>query len=130
MLYREKLRNTLLKMVAQERSGEVIDRIAVKNACSMLMTLSIDKKKEQEKQEKKKNREVYEIDFEHPFLEQSREFYRTESQNFLSENCASVYINKVSICVFFFIIKLSINSKKVLIKVCLSKLASNSQLTD
>lgn len=92
---RDKLRNTLLQMVAQERSGEVIDRIAVKNACSMLMTLSIDKKKDSEKQEKKKNREVYEIDFEHPFLEQSREFYRTESQNFLSENCASVYINKV-----------------------------------
>ncbi|CAD5111560.1 DgyrCDS859 [Dimorphilus gyrociliatus] len=80
---RDKLRNILLQMVAQERSGEVIDRIAVKNACSMLMTLGINQ------------RGVYVSDFEDPFLEQSREFYRTESQNFLSENCASVYINKV-----------------------------------
>lgn len=77
------LRETLLSMVARERRGEVVDRGAVKNACQMLMVLGID------------SRSVYEEDFEKPFLTQSAEFYRLESEKFLAENSASVYINKV-----------------------------------
>ncbi|KAH9488998.1 Cullin-3B [Bulinus truncatus] len=80
---RDHLRSTLLEMVAKERRGEVVDRGAVKNACQMLMILGID------------SRGVYEEDFEKPFLEQSAEFYRLESQKFLAENSASVYIKKV-----------------------------------
>lgn len=48
----------------------------------MLMTLGID------------SRSVYYEDFEEPFLAQSAEFYRRESQNFLAENSASVYVRK------------------------------------
>lgn len=51
-------------MVARERRGEVVDRIAIKNACQMLMVLGIN------------NRVVYEEDFERPFLQQSIDFYR------------------------------------------------------
>ncbi|KAK7089946.1 cullin-3-like [Littorina saxatilis] len=80
---RDHLRATLLDMVAKERRGEVVDRGAVKNACQMLMILGID------------SRSVYEEDFEKPFLDQSAEFYRLESQKFLAENSASVYIKKV-----------------------------------
>ncbi|XP_043232481.1 cullin-3-like [Amphibalanus amphitrite] len=80
---RDHLRETLLKMVMRERRGEVIDKLAVKNACSMLMVLGVD------------SRAVYEEDFERPFLQQSAEFYRMESQNFLAENSASAYIRKV-----------------------------------
>lgn len=80
---RDHLRATLLDMVAKERRGEVVDRMAVKNACQMLMILGID------------SRTVYEEDFEKPFLDQSAEFYRLESQKFLAENSASVYIKKV-----------------------------------
>ncbi|XP_070538855.1 cullin-3-like [Ptychodera flava] len=80
---RDHLRQTLLDMVARERRGEVVDRGSVKNACQMLMVLGIDSKA------------VYEEDFETPFLEQSSEFYRLESQKFLAENSASVYIKKV-----------------------------------
>lgn len=82
-MIRDHLRSTLLEMVARERRGEVVDRGAVKNACQMLMVLGID------------SRAVYEEDFERPFLEQSAEFYRSESQKFLGENSASVYIKKV-----------------------------------
>lgn len=49
----------------------------------MLMTLGIE------------SRSVYFEDFEEPFLQQSAEFYRVESQIFLAENSASVYIRKV-----------------------------------
>lgn len=77
------LRVTLLDMIAKERRGEVIDRGAIKNACQMLMMLGID------------TRNVYEEDFESHFLKQSAEFYKIESQKFLEENSASVYIHKV-----------------------------------
>lgn len=78
------LRETLLTMVQNERRGEVIDRLAVKNACQMLMVLGID------------TRAVYEEEFEDHFLNRSAEFYQIESQKFLEENSASVYIHKVS----------------------------------
>ncbi|XP_019868057.2 cullin-3-A isoform X2 [Aethina tumida] len=80
---RDHLRGTLLDMVMRERHGEKVDRISIKNACQMLMVLGI------------KSRSVYEEDFERPFLQQSAEFYKVESQKFLAENSASVYIKKV-----------------------------------
>jgi cullin 3 len=80
---KDHLRQTLLDMVHKERRGELTDRMAIKNACQMLMALGIDA------------RNVYYEDFEEPFLQQSAEFYRLESQKFLAENSASVYIRKV-----------------------------------
>ncbi|KAI8427868.1 hypothetical protein MSG28_002235 [Choristoneura fumiferana] len=74
---------TLLELVARERRGEVVDRLAIRNACQMLMVLGIN------------SRAVYEEDFEKPFLHQSAEFYRMESQKFLAENSAAVYIARV-----------------------------------
>lgn len=56
-------------MVARERRGEVVDRSAIKNACQMLMLLGIN------------SRQVYEEDFERPFLQQSAEFYRVSIYN-------------------------------------------------
>nr|XP_029509828.1 cullin-3-like [Oncorhynchus nerka] len=80
---RDHLRQTLLDMIARERKGEVVDRGAIRNACQMLMILGLE------------GRSVYEEDFESPFLEMSAEFFQMESQKFLAENSASVYIKKV-----------------------------------
>jgi len=80
---RDHLREHLLSLVAKERRGELIDRSCIKSACQMLLVLGID------------SRSVYEEDFERPFLTQSAEFYRMESQKFLDENSASVYIKRV-----------------------------------
>uniref|UniRef100_A0A8C6KUM1 Cullin 3 n=1 Tax=Nothobranchius furzeri TaxID=105023 RepID=A0A8C6KUM1_NOTFU len=80
---RDHLRQTLLDMIARERKGEVVDRGAIRNACQMLMILGLE------------GRSVYEEDFETPFLEMSAEFFQMESQKFLAENSASVYIKKV-----------------------------------
>ena len=52
-------------MVSRERKGEVVDRSALREACAMLMTLSIND-----------SRSVYVEDFEDPFLEESRKFYK------------------------------------------------------
>lgn len=80
---RDILKFTLLKQVATERQGECIEPLSVRSICQMLMQLSIDK------------RFVYEEIFEIPFLSESAEFYRRESQKFLAENNASAYIRKV-----------------------------------
>ncbi|XP_032830819.1 cullin-3 isoform X2 [Petromyzon marinus] len=80
---RDHLRQTLLDMIARERRGEVVDRGAIRNACQMLLMLGIE------------SRTVYEEDFEIPFLRMSAEFFQMESQKFLAENSASVYIKKV-----------------------------------
>lgn len=61
---RDHLRDTLLDLVMRERRGEVVDRLAIKNACQMLYVLGIE------------DRSVYEEDFEGPFLQQSADFYR------------------------------------------------------
>ena len=82
---KDHLTSLLLEMVRRERNGEVIERTLIKNMCQMLMQLGIN------------NRDVYHLNFEKPFLEESAEFYRSESQKFLSENSASVFINKVTL---------------------------------
>lgn len=80
---RDHLRTTLLSQVTLERSGECIEASRIKNVCQMLVQLGVER------------RTVYEEIFEVPFLEQSSEFYRRESQRYLSENCASTYIRRV-----------------------------------
>ena len=70
-------------MIMKERRGKVIDRLTIKNTCQMLMMLGIE------------TRNVYKEDFESRFLKQSTEFYKIESQKFLEENSASVYMHKV-----------------------------------
>lgn len=79
----EHLHQTLLDMIARERNGEVVDREAIRNTCQMLLILSLD------------GRSVYEEDFEGPFLDMSAEFFQIESQRFLAENDACLYIKKV-----------------------------------
>ena len=50
-----------------DKSCIVVDRLALRKACEMLMILSLD------------SRSVYEEDFEEPFLEKSREFYQVKN---------------------------------------------------
>eukprot|EP00118_Oscarella_pearsei_P022269 m.254467 g.254467 ORF g.254467 m.254467 type:complete len:627 (+) comp40385_c0_seq6:318-2198(+) len=83
---RDHMASTLLNAVARERHGEVADWASVKTACQMLMLLGVSSTKP---------RQVYEDDFESPFLQQTAEFYKMESQSLLAENSASVYIRKV-----------------------------------
>lgn len=61
---RDYLVTTLLEMIARERHGEVVNRVAIRNICHMLIVLGIG------------SREVYEDDFEILFLQESSEFYK------------------------------------------------------
>ena len=80
---RSHLLHTLLDMIKRERCGEVIDRIAVRNVCQMLMDLGLH------------TRQHYESHFERHFLAQSAEFYKIESERFLAMNSVNYYLMKV-----------------------------------
>ena len=43
-------------------------------------------------------RDYYERVFEEPFLNETQEYYREQSQKFLEQNSASVYVRKVNEC--------------------------------
>lgn len=68
--------------MAEERSGQWIDHSLLKNTLSMLADLGID------------GTSVYEQDFETPFLQVTREFYRRESSEFIASNTCSDYLRK------------------------------------
>jgi Cullin family len=59
---KEGLRSTLLRMIAQERSGGVTNRIGIRNTCEMLIALGLG------------SLEVY-VNFETSFLVESAQFY-------------------------------------------------------
>lgn len=86
---RDHLRETLLNMVGRERRGEVVDRIAIKNACQMLMLLGIN------------SRQVYEEDFERPFLQQSAEFYRVRILSVRNVIIFFLLLLQISNCIHF-----------------------------
>ncbi|CAH8257622.1 unnamed protein product [Arabidopsis lyrata] len=74
-----RLLNTLLDLVYKERTGEVIDRLLMRNVIKMFMDLG---------------ESVYQDDFEKPFLEASAEFYKVESQGFIESCDCGDYLKK------------------------------------
>lgn len=81
---KEHLQQTLLDMVKRERQGELISRPQIRDACQMLVQLGVG------------SLDVYQEDFEQPFLRQTRDFYVAESEAFLAQNPSAIlYINKV-----------------------------------
>jgi cullin 3 len=83
-IVRERLQNTLLKMVDHGGCDGIVDKTVLKGIYQMLISLGMD------------SRSVYEEDFEKPFLKQLAEFYQLQSQKLLAENSISEYIHKVS----------------------------------
>uniref|UniRef100_A0A1J3ITE6 Cullin-3B n=1 Tax=Noccaea caerulescens TaxID=107243 RepID=A0A1J3ITE6_NOCCA len=74
-----RLRNALLDLVRKERTGEVIDRLLMRNVIKMFMELG---------------ELVYLEGFEKPFLEASAEFYKGESQRFVESCDCGDYLKK------------------------------------
>lgn len=82
---KDRLLRILLSLVQRERLGEPINRGLVKSITQMLIDLGVN------------GRGVYEEDFEKSFLETTANFYRIESQEFISTNSCSDYIKKVEL---------------------------------
>jgi len=76
-------RQTLLHFIMLDRHGEIIDRTIFKAITDMLMMLG------------NKSAQVYEENFEEPFLEQSSSFFKTEGENLLSTMDTPTYLQRV-----------------------------------
>lgn len=59
-------------------------RLAVRNACQMLISLGIEQGPE--------GRNVYEEDFEKPFLQQSAEFYKVSFPGFCEDSVVMIFL--------------------------------------
>ena len=71
-----RLRLLLLDAVRREREGELVDRLLLKECLSMLVHVNV------------LSLEVYQLDFEQPFLQQTAAFYRQEAQRLYGQlNC-------------------------------------------
>ena len=78
-----RLKVVLLENIYNERMGEVIDRVLMKNALSMLVEVGLS------------GSDIYIDTFEGEFLKQTRNFYKQESQEFISHNTCPDYLRKV-----------------------------------
>ena len=83
---RDRLRNLLLQCIIKERNGELIDRDMVRALLNMYKDVSIDGNVQI-----KRNAFVYEEEFEDLFLSSTREFYRSESMNYLAQVIISIF---------------------------------------
>lgn len=72
----------LLANIKKEREGYLIDRNLMKGTLGMLLELGID------------NVHVYDDEFERPFLKETQNFYRIESQQYLAQNTCPQYLIK------------------------------------
>eukprot|EP01038_Epipyxis_sp_PR26KG_P004921 gene4921-6884_t len=79
---KDRLRQKLLEQIALERQGCIISRANMKDCLSMLMDLNMD------------GNNTYNDDFEIYFLEETRDFYRMESIDFISQNTCQDYLLK------------------------------------
>lgn len=83
---RPRMRRELLADVRRERTGEVIDRGLLRSVLTMLVELGVNALR------------VYEEEFEEGFVAETVEFYRTESQEFISSNTCPEFLLKVCNC--------------------------------
>ncbi|XP_059475189.1 cullin-3-B-like [Neocloeon triangulifer] len=77
---KEMLVSNLLELIAKERAGEVIDRMAMKNTLNMLIILGIS------------SNDYYTLTFENDFIRKSISFYQMEASKFIKNNKLSDYL--------------------------------------
>mmetsp|Transcript_24421 Transcript_24421/g.53296 ORF Transcript_24421/g.53296 Transcript_24421/m.53296 type:complete len:740 (-) Transcript_24421:186-2405(-) len=76
---KQRLLKTLMELIHSERTGEAIDKGLVRSVTQMLTDLG---------------QTVYQEDFEKPFLEESADFYKLESQEYITSSDCPDYMKK------------------------------------
>mmetsp|Transcript_51346 Transcript_51346/g.125176 ORF Transcript_51346/g.125176 Transcript_51346/m.125176 type:complete len:748 (+) Transcript_51346:224-2467(+) len=77
---KQRLCDLLLSLIKTERDGEHVDKDLIRSSTQMLMEMGKD---------------VYHEDFEVPFLKASEEYYRVESEAYITANGCPEYLKKV-----------------------------------
>ena len=84
-----KLTNAVLRLITQQRNGEIIDQGLVKKVVDSFVSLGLDSS-----DPNKECLDVYREQFESTFLAATENYYKAESEAFLAENSVSEYLKK------------------------------------
>ncbi|KAG8775933.1 hypothetical protein FRC12_001188, partial [Ceratobasidium sp. 428] len=84
-----KLVVALLKMIEKQRNGESIDTGLVKKVIDSFVSLGLD-----DNDQNKAQLDVYQKEFEKPFIEATEKYYSQESATFLQEHSVPEYLKK------------------------------------
>lgn len=79
----------LLKMIEKQRNGESIDTGLVKKVIDSFVSLGLD-----DNDQNKAQLDVYQKEFEKPFIEATEKYYSHESATFLQEHSVPEYLKK------------------------------------
>ncbi|KAF8651092.1 hypothetical protein AX16_004892 [Volvariella volvacea WC 439] len=86
---REILTNAVLRLITQQRNGELIDQGLVKKVVDSFVSLGLDNN-----DPNKECLDVYKEHFELPFIAATEQYYKAESEAFLASNSISDYLKK------------------------------------
>ena len=81
--------SAILRLIENQRNGEVIDQGLVKKVVDSLVSLGLD-----ETDTNKACLDIYKEHFENPFIETTEIYYKQESESFLASNSISDYLKK------------------------------------
>ncbi|KAJ3014203.1 hypothetical protein HKX48_005293 [Thoreauomyces humboldtii] len=84
-----KVMDAVLKLIEKQRNGETIDTSLVNHIVDSFVSLGLD-----ENDSTKPTLDVYKQYFEAPFLAKTEEYYKMESERFISENSIIDYMKK------------------------------------
>ena len=84
-----KLATATLRLIAQQRNGEIIDQGLVKKVVDSFVSMGLDNS-----DPNKECLDVYKEQFETPFILATEQYYKKESETFLAENSVPDYLKK------------------------------------
>lgn len=81
---KRRLITLLLSEIERERNGETIERIYLQKVIEMLIEVGMSSKK------------IYEQEFEQNLVQQTRDYYRNESNNYITQNSCNDFLLKAN----------------------------------
>ena len=81
---KSRLVNLILAEIEKERNGEMIERLYLQKVIEMLIEVGMQSKK------------IYEQEFENALIQQTRDFYRNESNQFITQSSCKDYLIKAN----------------------------------
>jgi cullin 3 len=81
---KRKLVKLLLLEIQKERDGDMVERLYLQKSIEMLIEVGMQSKK------------IYEQEFETALISQTRDYYRNESNNFITQNSCNAYLAKAN----------------------------------
>lgn len=88
----EKIMSTVLKLIKNQRNGEIINQDLIKKFVDSIVLLVSDTEYSETALE------LYQHRFEKPLLEETRSFYEAESKRFLADYSVAEYMDKAERC--------------------------------